>query len=41
MFVANTFTDTMEEFELKFGRNLFGDGIDTKDFLQKFYNISF
>lgn len=35
------FCDNMVEFEQKFGKNLFSDGIDCKKFLEDYFNIKF
>lgn len=35
------FCDNMVEFERKFGKNLFNDGIDCKKFLEDYFNIKF
>ena len=35
------FCDDMVEFEKKFGKNLFNDGIDCKKFLEDYFNIKF
>lgn len=39
-FTMDVFTDSMEEFRERFGRNLFDDGIDCKKFLEDYFHIS-
>lgn len=39
-FTMTVFTESMEEFRERFGRNLFDDGIDCKKFLEEYFNVS-
>ena len=39
-FTQTVFTESMEEFRERFGRNLFDDGIDCKKFLEEYFNVS-
>ena len=39
-FTMTVFTESMEEFRERFGRNLFDDGIDCKKFLEDYFNVS-
>lgn len=39
-FTMTVFTDSMEEFRERFGRNLFDDGIDCKMFLEDYFKVS-
>ena len=39
-FTMTVFTESMQEFEERFGRNLFDDGIDCKKFLEDYFHIS-
>ena len=39
-FTMTVFTKSMQEFQERFGRNLFDDGIDCKKFLEDYFHIS-
>lgn len=39
-FTMTVFTESMEEFRERFGRNLFDDGIDCKKFLEDYFNVN-
>ena len=39
-FTMTVFTESMEEFRERFGRNLFDDGIDCKKFLEDYFKVS-
>ena len=39
-FTMQVFTESMEEFRERFGRNLFDDGIDCKKFLEDYFNVN-
>lgn len=39
-FTMTVFTESMQEFQERFGRNLFDDGIDCKKFLEEYFNVS-
>lgn len=39
-FTQNVFTESMQEFRERFGRNLFNDGIDCKKFLEDYFNVN-
>ena len=39
-FTMQVFTESMQEFKERFGRNLFDDGIDCKKFLEEYFNVS-
>ena len=38
-FVRQVFCDSIDEFEYRFGKNLFGDAIDCKQFLEDYFQI--
>lgn len=40
-FTENLFCDNLSEFQKKFGKNLFDDGIDCKQFLEDYFKIKF
>lgn len=40
-FAENLFCDNVYEFQEKFGKNLFDDGIDCKQFLEDYFDIKF
>ena len=40
-FTGNLFCDNLFEFQKKFGKNLFDDGIDCKQFLEDYFKIKF
>jgi phosphoadenosine phosphosulfate reductase len=40
-FTENLFCDNVREFQEKFGKNLFDDGIDCKKFLEDYFKIKF
>jgi len=35
------FCESLQDFQNKFGKNLFNDGIDCKKFLEDYFNIKF
>ena len=39
-FTMTVFTESMQEFRERFGRNLFDDGVDCKAFLEDYFNVS-
>ena len=39
-FTMTVFTESMQEFRERFGRNLFDDGIDCKRFLEEYFGVS-
>ena len=39
-FTMTVFTESMQEFQERFGRNLFDDGIDCKKFLEDYFHVS-
>ena len=39
-FTMTVFTESMEEFRERFGRNLFDDGIDCKKFLEDYFHVN-
>jgi len=39
-FTMQVFTESMQEFQERFGRNLFDDGIDCKKFLEDYFNVN-
>ena len=40
-FTENLFCDNVREFQEKFGKSLFDDGIDCKKFLEDYFKIKF
>lgn len=41
LFFHNVFTKSYEEYKMKMTENLFGDKLDSKNFLEKYFNIKF
>lgn len=39
-FTMTVFTESMQEFRERFGRNLFDDGVDCKKFLEEYFHVS-
>ena len=39
-FVCYLFCDSITEFRERFGKNLFDDGVDCKEFLENYFNIN-